>query len=135
MEGFVKELTKGWKNAPKIQVVNGFPDLIKITEQDMAVGGIDRIVEGMYSLEKLNRLSPEQQRNIKGIFDSNTETVYVIAANNTDKRDLLKTILHESVGHYGLRSILGKDYKTTMNELYETDGQIKYASDQLIREQ
>ena len=135
MEGFVKELTKGWKNAPKIQVVNGFPDLIKITEQDMAVGGIDRIVEGMYSLEKLNRLSPEQQRNIKGIFDSNTETVYVIAANNTDKRDLLKTILHESVGHYGLRSILGKDYKTTMNELYETDGQIKYAADQLIREQ
>lgn len=123
VEGFVKELTKGWKNAPKIQVVNGFPDLIKITE------------EGQYNLEKLNRLSPEQQRNIKGIFDSNTNTVYVIAANNTNKRDVLKTILHESIGHYGLRSILGKDYKETMNRLYNTDKQIQDAADQLMREQ
>ena len=123
VENFVKELTKDWENAPKIQVVNGFPDLIKITE------------EGQYNLEKLNRLSPEQQKNIKGIFDSNTNTVYVIAANNTNKRDVLKTILHESIGHYGLRSILGKDYKETMNRLYNTDKQIQGAADQLMREQ
>ena len=123
VENFVKELTKDWENAPKIQVVNGFPDLIKITE------------EGQYNLEKLNRLSPEQQRNIKGIFDSNTNTVYVIAANNTNKRDVLKTILHESIGHYGLRSILGKDYKETMNRLYNTDKEIQYAADQLMGEQ
>jgi len=135
IEGFVKELTKGWKNAPEIKVVNNFPDLIKITEQDMAVGGVDRIMEGMYSLEKLNRLSPEQQRNIKGIFDSNTNTVYVIAANNTNKKDVLKTILHESIGHYGLRSILGKDYKETMNRLYNTDKEIQYAANQLMKEQ
>ena len=48
---------------------------------------------------------------------------------------MLKTILHESIGHYGLRSILGKDYKETMNRLYNTDKQIQDAADQLMREQ
>ena len=50
---------------------------------------------------------------LKGIFDPRTEQVYVIARNAENLDDGIRTALHESVGHKGLRNVLGSDLNPT----------------------
>lgn len=50
-----------------------------------------------------------QGRAVKAWFDPNTGEVVVYLPNATDVNDAVKSILHEVVGHKGLRELLGKD--------------------------
>jgi hypothetical protein len=56
----------------------------------------------------------------KGVFEPGTQSVFLIANNITDYNDAVLTVAHESIGHFGLQSVLGDSYKKTMNRLYET---------------
>ena len=109
VEGYVEEATAGWKNKPKIKVVDGLP-------------------KELSRLKKIQDIELDSFSKIKGIFDSKTEIVYIVAPNVLNKSDAVKVILHESVGHYGLRAILGAKYASTMQSIYaNADPQIKDA--------
>ncbi|MFA6813920.1 MAG: hypothetical protein WCR45_12675, partial [Bacteroidaceae bacterium] len=55
-------------------------------------------------------------RNIKGWFDPKTGKVYIYTPNVDNVGDVQKTYLHEVVGHFGLRNLVGKDnYHTFCN--------------------
>lgn len=61
----------------------------------------------------------EQGRSVKAWFDPNTGEVVVYLPNATDVNDAVKSILHEVVGHKGLRELLGKDnFDDAMMKLY-----------------
>ena len=57
-------------------------------------------------------------------------TVFVIADNLTNKGDVFYTVVHEVIGHYGLRTILGDKYDGAMNSAY-FNSKIKKEADRI----
>jgi hypothetical protein len=104
VEKLVQRMTAKWKNAPDIFVVQSTVDL----EQ--------------YGLENINPRA-------RGVFEPGTQSVFLIADNITDYTDAVITIAHESIGHFGLQSVLGGSYKKTMNRLYETNAEVRKLAD------
>jgi len=75
----VNKVTRDWKGAPKITVVASARDIPEV--------GVPT--------------------NAKGLFHSQSGEVYVIANQHTSEADLARTLVHESLGHLGLRAAFG----------------------------
>lgn len=54
-----------------------------------------------------------KKKTAKGWFDPATGKIVIVMPNHRDPHDVMKTILHEGVAHYGLRQLVGND---NMNE-------------------
>ena len=52
----------------------------------------------------------------KGLFDSKTGAIYLLSDNLESDADIEFTLFHELYGHYGLRSLMGKDLDTFLKE-------------------
>lgn len=66
------------------------------------------------------RSAIEAGRNIKAWFDPNTKEVVVYMPNATDANDVKRSILHEVVGHKGLRELIGEErYDAEMQRLFD----------------
>ena len=60
-----------------------------------------------------------QGRKVTGWHDIPSRTVYVYAPNVADENEAKRTILHETVGHKGLRQLIGeRDYDSEMARLF-----------------
>jgi len=57
---------------------------------------------------------------VGGMFDPETGDVYLIAANLKNMKQAVEIYLHETVGHYGVRSILGAEYDTIMDQVWRS---------------
>ncbi len=57
---------------------------------------------------------PENRRKWKGWFDPKTGEVAVVIPNHVSTEDAMQTVLHEVVGHKGLRAVLGEDTKHSL---------------------
>ena len=55
----------------------------------------------------------------KGWYDTKTGKIVVVLNNHRGPEDVLKTILHEGVAHYGLRQLFGEHFDTFLDEVYE----------------
>ncbi|NDG33087.1 hypothetical protein EB118_23850, partial [bacterium] len=99
VEKLVEQIVAKWKNAPVIDVVDKVSDL-----------------------PKRLRIGSELQ---PGLFDPVIGRVFIIASNLDSEIELYNTILHETIGHYGLRSLLGDKYKSTMLNLYNSNKRVK----------
>lgn len=53
----------------------------------------------------------------KGIFDVKTGKITIVLPNHTDVQDVVRTILHEGVAHYGLRQLLGDHFNTFLDNV------------------
>ena len=61
----------------------------------------------------------EHGENVKGWYDTKTGEVHLYMPNVTDKYDAQKTIAHETIGHKGMRGLLGEQgYRELMRNLY-----------------
>ncbi len=56
---------------------------------------------------------------VGGMFDPETGDVYLIAANLDSMKEATEVYLHETVGHYGIRSVLGAEYDAIMDRIYQ----------------
>ena len=56
---------------------------------------------------------------VGGMFDPETGDVYLIASNLDSLKEATEVYLHETVGHYGIRSILGAEYDAIMDRIYQ----------------
>lgn len=56
----------------------------------------------------------------KGWYDTDTDTITIVADNIEDERDLERTILHEVVAHKGLRDLLGNRFDDTMRKIFDS---------------
>ena len=89
-----------WKDAPVIKVVQRIVDL---------------------PAETAMRLMNHGWEDTPGLFvpsDNGGGMVYLIADNLIDQKRVVYTTIHEVIGHYGLRKILGDKYLGTMNSAY-----------------
>lgn len=54
----------------------------------------------------------------KGYYDKATGKIVVNINNHQDVQDVIQTILHEAVGHYGLRQLFGQHFNTFLENVY-----------------
>jgi hypothetical protein len=110
VQKLVDRLTSKWKNAPDIFVVQSTADLA-----DYGLTDIDP--------------------SAKGVFYGGDQSVFLIADNITDYTDAVITVAHESIGHFGLQSVLGDKYNSTMDRLYETNPEVRKLADEKIAQE
>ncbi|MFV0587066.1 LPD38 domain-containing protein [Bacteroides reticulotermitis] len=79
-----------------------------------------RVIRGIEELpEGKARRAIEAGRNIKGWYDPQTKEVVVYLPNAESVGDAVRTVLHEVVGHKGLRQLFGeKRYDGIMKQLH-----------------
>ncbi|MCF2603380.1 hypothetical protein JQM84_06735 [Parabacteroides distasonis] len=63
---------------------------------------------------------PGKKGKAKGFFDRATKKVTVVVGNHKSIGDIQATVLHEVVGHYGLRGLLGERFDNMMDMVYRT---------------
>lgn len=57
-----------------------------------------------------------RKKNAKGWYDPQTRRITIVLPNHNGRADVVNTMLHEAVGHYGLRELVGKE---KMNEFLD----------------
>jgi hypothetical protein len=102
-----RKVISRWNNAPKVEVVQSLQDLPPALYQQVL----------------------DDKVNPRGAFDPDTETVFLIADNLRDVQDIVTVLAHESLGHYGIRSILGNTYENMMNTIYTGNAEVRKAAD------
>lgn len=88
VQAYVDAIAEGWKNAPKIQVVYDMND--------------ERIPEAVRR-ENDRQLSQGATGQPQGFITRGN--VYIVASEMSGENDVLRTLFHESLGHYGLRGL------------------------------
>jgi hypothetical protein len=112
VDKLVKRITAKWANAPEIRVVQSLTELPDYMQEQIRRDGV----------------------NPKGAFDPVSEAVFVVADNASGSADIFMTIAHEAIGHFGLRSVLGKQYPSMMNNLYNGNFEVRRLADRKIRD-
>jgi hypothetical protein len=91
-------ITTKWRNKPPIKVVSNVRNLPDRLQEHIAAS--------------------EGEGKIEGLFDPKTRSVYLLS-DNIDSLDRAKTVLfHESLGHFGIRGLLGKDIDPVLRQVY-----------------
>lgn len=88
VQAYVDSIAEGWKNAPNIQVVYDMND--------------ERIPEAVRR-ENDRQLSQGATGQPQGFIIRGN--VYIVASEMSGEKDVLRTLFHESLGHYGLRGL------------------------------
>ncbi|MBL3825176.1 MULTISPECIES: hypothetical protein [unclassified Marinobacter] len=99
-ESIRDELMNGWKGAPDVIV------------RDQ----IDQFPPGLQAAIRL----AGAENDMRGVFWN--DTVYILASRIPDRMRMEQVILHEVIGHYGLRKMLGKDMERVLNQIWSAHG-------------
>ena len=76
-----------------------------------------------------------RQPNAKGWFDTRTGRIVVIAPNHSSAWDVMQTLLHEGVAHYGLRELFGERFDTFLDNVYNNaSAEVRARIDASMRE-
>jgi len=92
----VEETTKGWKNPPKINIVDTLADLPDTVKAAAKKAG----------------------KGVKAFVDDVTGEVFAIAKAHSSPEALKATIYHEALGHTGLSNLFGKQRDAQLLKLY-----------------
>lgn len=105
----VDAITARWKNAPKAVVVQSLDDP-RVPEKDRKNG---KLIESDMTAIKSN----DSAGSPDGFFDKGTGTVYLIADKMAGDIDVVRVLMHESLGHYGLRGLYGAQLGTILDRI------------------
>lgn len=100
--------TKGAKNYAerrKRNAVNAVNDMARRMNLDVEV------------LTTTEGLTGKKARS-KGWFNPKTGKITLVLPNNSNQHDLINTLLHEGVAHYGLRHLFGSHFETFLDNVY-----------------
>ena len=91
-------------------------------EESIAKDAVTQLGEALNApvtiIDDLNSL-PENRRNKKGWFDPKTGEVVVVVPNHVSSEDAVQTVLHEVVGHRGLRAVLGEKFDEFLDDVFK----------------
>ena len=77
------------------------------------------IIDDVNEITHPNAAVQERRRKSKGWYDMRTGQVYIVLPNNRNVEDVAATVFHETVGHKGLRELIGDDnYNDFLREVY-----------------
>lgn len=77
------------------------------------------IVAADYNGLPINLITQAQREGARGVFYNGK--VYLVAHNLSSPEEVQFTLVHEAVGHYGLRSVLGDAYEATLTALADAN--------------
>jgi len=99
----VNKVTKVFANKPNIKVID---NIYQPTKKE--------------NLEKLKSIGTLGNPNstIVGLFDPIDDTVYLSTRAMRNETDVVEAILHETIGHYGLRNVIGKQLEPVLKQAY-----------------
>lgn len=60
----------------------------------------------------------DKKARSKGFFNPKTGKITLVLPNNVNQNDLIKTLLHEGVAHFGLRKMFGPHFATFLDNVY-----------------
>ena len=112
VQSIVDEVSKNWENAPKINVVQDIQELPQEIYQQMV---------------------RDKALDAPGLYDPETKIVHLIADNIASPKEAVFTLAHETLGHYGLRSILGHTYEKMMDDIYTGNAKVRGLADVKIK--
>ncbi|MAX33834.1 MAG: hypothetical protein CME72_12305 [Halomonadaceae bacterium] len=85
------------------------------------------VVEVVQSVRELPRevqiimaLQGVQGSDVSGVYNPATGAPMIVADNLIDEADAVRKAVHEGVGHYGIRGMLGKELEPLMLEIYRS---------------
>ena len=90
---------------------------LHITEDVLIVDNASELPDEVF--EGMNKRTRDKAKRSKGWFDPVTGKIIIIVGNNRSEKDILETILHEGVAHYGLRKLFGEHFDTFLDEVYK----------------
>lgn len=114
LERLLKRVTEGWKTMPTTKVVQTFDELPAHIKEQAIEDGVQDVLPGLY--------------------DPDTKTVYLVADNTHNAADAVATIAHEITGHFGLREMLGGDYTSMMDSLYNGNKSVRQKADAKLKD-
>lgn len=112
VQRIVDRIKAKWKGAPKMEVAFSYDTLPRPIREFLAAEGA---------------------KDARGVFYTPTQTVYIIAANNDNEAEVIYTVAHETIGHFGLRKMLGDKYTGMMNLAYMNPA-VKALADSYIKD-
>lgn len=78
------------------------------------------IIQDVNDITDTNKELQRQKRGSKGWYDTKTGEVYLVLPNAESVADAQATILHETVAHKGLRGLLGDNFGSTMDSVFDS---------------
>lgn len=107
------------KKAESTNKSNKKAEIIAEVEREAAALGVPvRIARSVDELPDADTRKRAVDGKLKGYYDPRTNEVVLYAPNTDDANDAKRTILHEIVGHKGLRELIGeKEYDAAMVRL------------------
>jgi len=113
VQKIVNGIIARWKNAPKTEVVQDIQELPP---------------------QLLQQMLRDNALSAPGVYDPNTQTVYLIADNIPNVKEAVLTLTHEALGHFGIQSILGNTYGKVMDDIYNGNAKVREAAKAKIAE-
>ena len=98
-----------WRRAH--EVANEIIDKLNISDDITVYESIDEVPGSAKFSAK--------RRRAKGWYDPRTNKIVVVLGNHRSPNDVLQTILHEAVAHYGLRKLFGKNFDVFLDNVYK----------------
>lgn len=78
-----------------------------------------KVVEKVTEITNEDKRKENRMRSAKGWYDPKTGEVVIVLPNAESVGDVQATILHEVVGHKGLRGLLGDKFEDMMDKVYK----------------
>jgi hypothetical protein len=75
------------------------------------------------------QMEADGQYNARGVYDPETDTVYVFAGNHSVAEEIVKTAIHEGVAHKGLRHLLTTEFEPAMRDVWENAKSTEWMAD------
>lgn len=126
------ELGAALKSAAKLRNIFG-TDKKNVAERDAVRVASDSLNTKVRIVEDVNELTDatERQKYAKGWFNVSTGEVVVVFPNCTSVEDAIATVAHETIGHKGMRELLGDNYDAFLDEIYKhLNGELKRRVDE-----
>jgi hypothetical protein len=112
VDDVVQTIKGTWTNAPSIQTLQSVSELPKELREQAERDGV----------------------NPRGVYDPDSQRVFLIADNIPNQAQAAITLAHEALGHFGLRVVLGKNFNKMMDDLYRTNKMVRDRADEKIKE-
>ncbi len=103
-----------------VEIAEASPVVAKhVDEVSKKVGSKVNIVNSVEEVsDKEAKRKIEAGENVTGWYDENTGEVYIYMPNVHDRYTAEKTIWHETVGHKGMRGLMGENYYTFLRDVW-----------------
>jgi N12 class adenine-specific DNA methylase/predicted RNA methylase len=114
VEAMAKKIMAHWKNAPSLTVVQSIEDL----PADLR--------DQVYSANAEN--------DMEGVYLPKSKQVYLVADHLPTPQRALFVLIHEAIGHHGLRGVFGDGIAPVMRQIYLTNKSVRIEADKLMKQ-